>query len=97
MLTRLDDLFRGFILILLEVLHEELAKLLDLTLEVGGAVPWLGRVEELVGDVGAGLGNRQAKSLVGLELDLGELAGVDGVENGASVLEGATLACWTRQ
>jgi hypothetical protein len=39
MLTRLDDLFRGLILVLLEVLHEELAKLLDLVLKVSGAVP----------------------------------------------------------
>jgi hypothetical protein len=39
MLTRLDDLFRGFILVLLEVLHEELAKLFDLALKVSGAVP----------------------------------------------------------
>ena len=40
----------------LEVLHEQLAKLLDLALEIGGTVPRLGWVEQLVGNVGASLG-----------------------------------------
>lgn len=35
----LDDLRRSLIFVLLEVLHEELAELLDLSLEVGSAVP----------------------------------------------------------
>jgi hypothetical protein len=53
----LENLLGSFIFVLLEVLHEKLAKLLDFALEVGGTVPGLGGVEELVGDVGAGLGN----------------------------------------
>ena len=43
--TGLDDFGRGLVFVLLEVVHEELAELLDLLLEVGGAVPGLGRVE----------------------------------------------------
>ena len=80
------------VLILLEVLHEQGAQLLDLTLEVGGAVPALSRVEQLVRNVGAALGDRQVEGLVSLELDVCELAGVDSVEDGASVLERAALA-----
>jgi hypothetical protein len=37
--TTLDDLLGGLVFVLLEVLHEELAELLDFALEVGGAVP----------------------------------------------------------
>jgi hypothetical protein len=78
--------------VLLEVLVEELAKLGDLLLEVRGTSPALGRVEELVGNARAGLGDREVEGLVDLVLLVGELAGVDGVEDGASVLERATLA-----
>ena len=35
----LNDVLGSLVLVLLEVLHEELAKLLDLAREVGGAVP----------------------------------------------------------
>lgn len=83
---------RSLILVLLEVLHEQRAQLLDLALEVCSAVPALGRVEQLVGDVGAGLGDGEVEGLVGLVLDVGELARVDGVQDGASVLERAALA-----
>jgi hypothetical protein len=76
----------------LEVLHEEFAKLLDLTLEIGGTIPRLGRVEQLVGNVGASLGHGKIEGLVSLVLGLCELAGVNGVEDGASVLEGASLS-----
>ena len=37
--SALDDFLGGLILVLLEVLHEELAELLDFALEVGGTVP----------------------------------------------------------
>lgn len=84
---------RSLILVLLEVLREQCAELLNLALEVGSAVPALGWVEQLVGNVGAGLGDRQVEGLVDLVLDVGELARVDGVEDGAGVLEGAALAC----
>lgn len=90
--TGLDDLLGGLARVLLEVLVEEGTELLDLALEVGGAGPALGGVEQLVGDVGAGLGHRQVEGVVDLVLDVCELAAVDGVENGASVLERATLA-----
>jgi len=78
--------------VLLEVLVEELAKLGDLLLEVGGTGPALGGVEKLVGNARAGLGDGEVEGLVDLVLLVGELAGVDGVEDGASVLERATLA-----
>lgn len=87
-----QDLGSGLVRVLLEVLVEELAKLGDLLLEVRGTGPALGRVKELVGNTGAGLGDREVEGLVDLVLLVGELAGVDGVEDGASVLEGATLA-----
>jgi hypothetical protein len=53
----LKDFGRRLILEPLEVLHEELAELLDLLLEVRSAVPRLLRVEKLVGNAGTGLGN----------------------------------------
>jgi hypothetical protein len=37
--TTLDNLLGGLVFVLLEVLHEELAELLDFALEVGGTVP----------------------------------------------------------
>lgn len=90
--TGLDDLRSGLILVLLEVLTEQLAKLRNLTLEVGRTSPALGGVEELVGNVRAGLGDLEVEGLVGLVLGLGEVATVDGVEDGAGVLERAALA-----
>jgi hypothetical protein len=85
MRASLENLRGGFILVLLEVLHEQLAKLIDLFLEIGRTIPGFGRVEQLVRNVGASLWYRQAEGLVGLELDLGELAGVNGVQNGSGV------------
>ena len=35
----LEHVLSGLVLVLLEVVHEEAAELLDLALEVGGAVP----------------------------------------------------------
>ena len=87
-----QDLRSGLVRVLLEVLVEELAELGDLLLEVRGTGPALGGVEELVWNTRAGLGDRKVKGLVDLVLLVGELAGVDGVEDGASVLERATLA-----
>jgi len=88
-----DDVLGGLALVLLEVLEEEAAELADLGLEgLGTGGPGSLGVEELGGDAGAGLGNLEVEDLVVLVLDLGELAAVDGVEDGASVLEGATLA-----
>ena len=87
-----QDLGGGLVRVLLEVLVEELAELGDLLLEVGGTGPALGGVEELVGNTRAGLGDGEIEGLVDLVLLVGELAGVDGVEDGASVLKRATLA-----
>jgi hypothetical protein len=92
MRSTLNDLLGGLILILLEVLHEQLAQLLDLAPEVRSAIPRLGRVEQLVGDVGAGLGDGEVEDLVGFEFGVGKLAGVDGVEDGAGVFERAALS-----
>ena len=88
----LEDLRSSLARVLLEVLVEELTKLGDLALEVGSTGPALGRVEELVGHAGASLGDGEVEGLVDLVLLVGELARVDGVEDGASVLERATLA-----
>jgi hypothetical protein len=90
--TGLDDILGGLARVLLEVVVEELTKLLDLSIEVGGTSPALGRVEDLVGNVAAGLGDLQVEGLVSLVLVVGELAAVDGVEDGTGVLERATLA-----
>jgi len=90
--TSLDDILGGLGRVFLEVVVEELTELLDLSLEVGGTGPALGRVEDLVGNVAAGLGDLEVEGLVGLVLVVGELAAVDGVEDGTSVLERATLA-----
>ena len=87
-----QDLRSGLVRVLLEVLIEELAKLGDLLLEVRGTSPALGGVEKLVGNAGASLGDVEVEGLVDLVLLVGELAGVDRVEDGASVLERATLA-----
>ena len=87
-----DDLRGGLVRVLLEVVLEQLAELGDLAGEVGGAGPALLGVEELVGHARARLGHGQVEDVVGLVVDLGELAAVDGVEDGAGVLEWAALA-----
>jgi hypothetical protein len=87
-----QDLGGGLVRVLLEVLVEELTKLGDLLLEIGGAGPALRGVEELIGNTRAGLGDGEVEGLVDLVLLVGELARVDGVEDCASVLERATLA-----
>lgn len=79
--------------VLLEVLVEELAELGNLLVElVLASGPGTGGVEDLVGDVGGGLGDLQVEDTEVLVLDLGELAGVDGVEDRSGVLQGASLA-----
>lgn len=78
--------------VFLEVLIEELTQFVNLILEAGRAGPAALGVEQFAGDVGAGLGDVEVEGVVGLVLDVGELAGVDGVEDGASVFERATFA-----
>jgi hypothetical protein len=89
--TTLNDLLGGLVFVLLEVLHEELAELLHFALEIGSAVPGLGGVEELIGDVGAGLGDGETEGFVCLILDVCELARVDGIKDRTGVFERATL------
>lgn len=89
----LDDVLGSLALVLGEVLAEELAQLDNLGVEaLGAGSPGDLGVEHLIGDVGAGLGDLEVEDVVVLVLDLGELTGVDGVEDSTSVLEGATLA-----
>ena len=91
--TGLDDVLGGLALVSCEVLTEELAQLDNLLVEaVGTGGPGSLGVEQLVGDVGAGLGDLEVEDLVVLVLDAGELARVDGVKDSTSVLERATLA-----
>jgi len=79
--------------VLLEVLVEQVAELVDLGLEaVVSGGPGMSWVEEFRWDVRAGLWHGQVEDLVVLVLDLLELARVDGVEDGARVLERAALA-----
>jgi len=78
--------------IFLEVLVEEIAELVDLVLEAGSTGPALGWIEEVVWDACAGLWHLEVENLVGLELGVRKLTSVDGVENGTSVFERATLA-----
>jgi len=78
--------------VLLEVLVEEAAELGDLGVEVCGSLPGLGWVEELVWYTRACLGHLEVEGLVCLVLGLCKLTGVNGVKDGASVLEWATLA-----
>jgi hypothetical protein len=91
--TGLDNVLGGLALVLGEVLTEELAQLDNLLLEaVGTGSPGLGGVQEIIRHIGARLGDLEVEDLVRLVLDIVELATVDGVENGTSVLERATLA-----
>jgi len=87
------NILSSLALILLEVLQEELAKLLNLSLEaLGTSSPGVLGVEQLRGHTGAGLGHLEVEDLIGLVLDLGQLSRVDGVEDGTRVLERAALA-----
>ena len=87
-----QDVRGGLVRVLLEVLVEQVTQLGDLILEGGGAGPAVLGVEQGLGDTGAGLGDGQVEGVVGLVLDSGEVAAVDGVQDGAGVLERATLA-----
>lgn len=84
-------LLGGLALVLLEVLVEQLAQLVDLVLEAGGGDPAPLGVEQLAGNTGAALGDVQVEDLVGFVLNIGELTAVNGIEDGTSVLQWATL------
>jgi hypothetical protein len=79
--------------VLLEVLVEEGAELDDLGLEaILTRSPGIAWVEQFRRDVRAGLWHGKVEDVVVLVLDVLELAGVDGVEDGASVLQWTALA-----
>ena len=76
----------------MEVLVEQLGELVDLVREAGGSGPAVLGVQKLIRHTGAALGHVKVEDVVSLVLSLGELAAVDGIEDGTSVLERATLA-----
>lgn len=92
MWTTLNNLLGSLVLVLLKVLHEEPAELLHLVLEAGGAVPAVAGVEQVVWDARALLRDLEVEDLVVFVLGVGELAVVDGVEDGAGEAEAAALA-----
>lgn len=89
--TGLDDFLGGLISVLGEVLVEELGELVDLVREAGCGGPAVLGVEQLGGNARAALGDVEVEDVVGLVIGLGELAVVDGVEDGTGVLQRATL------
>lgn len=91
--TSLDNVLGRLALVLGEVLTEQLAKLDNLLVEaVVASGPSVLGVEELVGNVGAGLGDLEVEDFVVLVLDICKLTRMDSIENSTSVLERATLA-----
>lgn len=84
--TSRNDIRCGLVLEPLEVLEEEHAELVNLLLEVRFANPALGGVEQIVGHVGDLLWHVKVEGLVSFVLRIGELATVNSVEDGASVL-----------
>lgn len=88
----LDDIFCSLALVLLEVLDEELAELENLLVEaLSSSGPGSCRVQQLRGHTRACLGDLQVEDTVVLVLHLGELTRVNSVEDGTSILQGATL------
>lgn len=77
--------------VLLEVLVEELGKLGDLAGERSRGGPAFLGVEELIGNAGAGLGHIEVEDGVDFIFDIGKFTIVDGVQDGTSVLQWATL------
>lgn len=89
----LDNVGCGLGLVLFKVFEEETAQLADLGVErIGTGGPGSLGVEQLRGNVGARLGHLQVEDVVIFVFDTGQLARVDGVENGTGVLEWAALA-----
>lgn len=87
------DFLGSLRLVLLEVLQEETAKLLDFGLEaILTSSPGLLGVEELSWDARAGCWDGKVEHIIDLIIHLGELTRVDGIEDGTSVLQWATLA-----
>lgn len=87
-----NDLWSSLISVLLEVVVEEDTKLGHLLLKVGRTSPGSLGVKKLRRHAGAGGWDVKVEGVVDFIFSLGEITRVDGVENGTSVLEGATLA-----
>ena len=92
MWTTLNNLLGSLILVLLKVLHEQPAQLLNLVLEAGSAIPAVAGVKQVVGNTSALLGDLEVENLVVFVFGVGKLAVVDGVEDGAGEAEAAALA-----
>ena len=91
--TGLDDLLGGLIRILLEVLLEESSEFGDLGAEaVLALAPCIFGIEKFRWDTVAGFWDCEVECLVILVLDLGELAGVDGVEDGTGVFQSVDVS-----
>lgn len=90
--ARRDDFLGCLVSVLLEVGVEKLGKLVDFIAERGLGGPAVSGVQQLAGHAGAGLGDIEVEDIVDLVLGLSKLAAVDGVEDGTSVLQRATLA-----
>lgn len=73
-------------------LNKHPRQLLHLLLERRPIGPRKTRVQQLAWDALEGGRDGQVEGLEGLEVGFGELAGVDGVDDGAGVFEGATFA-----
>lgn len=89
--TSSNHFFCCLVRVLGEVVVEQLAKLVDFILEASRCRPAVLGVEQLGRHTSAVLGNVQVEGVVHLVLSVGQLAVVDGVQDGTSVLERATL------
>lgn len=87
-----NHLLGSLVRVLGEVLVEEASQLVDLVLEARRGSPAVLGVQQLRRHAGAAGGHVQVEDVVGLVLGLGQLAVVDGVQNGTRVLERAALA-----
>lgn len=91
--TSFDNILSSLALILGEILTEELAQLDHFSLEaVGAGGPSLLRVEQVIRNIGACSRDLKVEDFVILIIDLSELTGVDSIEDGASILQGASSA-----
>lgn len=86
-----NHFFCCLVRVLGEVVVEQLAKLVDLILEAGRRRPAVLGVEQLGRHTSAVLGDVQVEGVVHLVVGVGQLAVVDGVQDGTGVLERATL------
>lgn len=86
-----NNFLSSLISVLLEVLVEELGEFGDLVSKASRGSPALLRIEQLVGNTGAGFGDVEVEDGVYFVLSLGEFTIVDGIQDGTSVFQWATL------